>query len=272
MTQEQFDVRSKRAAQELFVISPTDNGWRVRSAHNPSQYYLVSGDGEDLRCSCSDFETHSEDPDWICKHILAVQNHQAKTHGKQECETYEDEERAAIQSESSPLPQNAAINPQAQMLVKRSLSPDGRIDSISLEFSFDVREESAGDIKARALKALKLQTEIVQSFLGSAKPNGRSNGAARHSSNNKDANGTVAARMLDVGITQTTYGERVYVNFDVNGRRARLFGSEQAVLSAIAAAGKRLAADAIQQGLMLNLPCRVVTEQNGNPGIRRIAG
>jgi hypothetical protein len=40
MTQEQFDVRSKRAAQELFVISPTDNGWRVRLAHNPSQHYL----------------------------------------------------------------------------------------------------------------------------------------------------------------------------------------------------------------------------------------
>jgi hypothetical protein len=42
-----------------------------------------------------------------------------------------------------------------------------------------------------------------------------------------------------------------------------LFGSEQAVLNAIAAAGKRLGADAIQQGLMLNLPCRVLTEQNG---------
>src|SRR5437879_2313729 len=102
MTQEQFDVRSKRAAQELFVISPTDknDGWRVRSAHNPSQHYLVSGDGEGLRCDCPDFETHSEDPSWSCKHILAVQNCQAKTHGKEKRETYEDAERAAIQTET----------------------------------------------------------------------------------------------------------------------------------------------------------------------------
>jgi hypothetical protein len=32
---------------------------------------------------------------------------------------------------------------------------------------------------------------------------------------------------------------------------------------AIATAGKRLEADAIEHGLMLNLPCRVITEQNG---------
>jgi hypothetical protein len=149
------------------------------------------------------------------------------------------------------------------MLVKRSLSPDGRIDSISLEFSFDVREESAGDIKSRALKALKLQTEIVQSFVGPTKRN-EGNGNSNAWPNGKnDANGAVAARMLDVGIAQTAYGERVFVNFDVNGRRARLFGSEQAILEAIAAAGKRLGADAIAQGRMLNLPCRVETRENG---------
>jgi hypothetical protein len=113
------------------------------------------------------FETHSEDPSWSCKHILAVQNYQAKTQVKQTPENYEDAERAAIQAETVPQPQSPDFRkPEARMLVKRSLSPDGRIDSISLEFSFDVREESAGDIKSRALKALKLQTEIVQSFIG----------------------------------------------------------------------------------------------------------
>jgi hypothetical protein len=234
----------------------------VRSAHNPSQRYLVAGDGESLRCDCPDFETHSEDPTWSCKHILAVQNYQArdyqsKTHGKQNPEAYEDAERAAIQAET--VPQNQDLRKrEAQMLVKRSLSPDGRIDSISLEFSFDVKEESAGDIRSRALKALKLQTEIVQSFIGPRNGNGnvRPNGK-------NDANGAVAARMLDVGIAQTAYGERAFVNFDVNGRRARLFGSEQQILEAIAAAGKRLRADVIAQGRMLNLPCRVQTRENG---------
>jgi hypothetical protein len=266
MTQEQYDVRSKRAAEELFVISTTDDGWRVRSAHNPSQHYLVSGDGEDLRCDCPDFEAHvADDSNWTCKHILAVENYQkkeyqAKTHGKQKPETYENQERAAIQAETTLQRENVIAQPQAQMLVKRSLSPDGRIDSISLEFSFDLEEESASAIKTRALKALKLQTDIVQSFLGS---NG--NGKARSNGNNnaREANGTIAARMLDVGITQTAYGERVFVNFDINGRRARLFGSEETILAAIAAVGKHLGSDAIEHGLMLNVPCRVATEQKG---------
>src|SRR5207302_573178 len=124
------------AAQELFVISTTDDGWRVRSAHNPSQHYLVSGSGVGFRCSCPDFETHSEDPSWTCKHIMAVRDYQAKTLGKQKPETYEDEERAAMQTESAPQSENTSASPKAQMLVKRSLSPDGRIDSISLELSF----------------------------------------------------------------------------------------------------------------------------------------
>lgn len=113
MTQEQFDVRSKRAAQELFVISTTDDGWRVRSAHNPSQHYLVSGDGEGLCCNCPDFETHSEDRDWTCKHILAVQDYEAKTSGKQKSETCEDAERAAFRLKLCP---RLRTRPTAQKL------------------------------------------------------------------------------------------------------------------------------------------------------------
>jgi SWIM zinc finger len=198
----------------------------VRSAHNPSQYHLVSGDGEGLRCSCPDFEKHvAEDRNWTCKHILAVQDYQEKTAGQQKPESYEEAERVAIESEPVPQPQNANASPKAQMLVKRSLSPDGRIDSISLEFSFDLAEQNAAEIKSRALNALKLQTEIVHSFLGSTKSNGRGNGNtnARSNGNNdaRNTNGTIVARMLDLGIAQTAYGERLFVNFDVNGRRAR---------------------------------------------------
>jgi hypothetical protein len=185
----------------------------------------------------------------------------AKTQTKQEPEAYENAERVAIQAETLPQRENTTAKPQAQMLVKRSLSPDGRIDSVSLEFSFDVREESAGDIKSRALRALKLQTEIVQSFIGPR--NGNINARSNGNKNAREGNGVVAARMLDLGIAQTAYGERVFVNFDVNGRRARLFGSEESILQAIAAAGKRLGSDAIEHGLMLNVPCRVTTEQNG---------
>jgi hypothetical protein len=182
MTQEQFDVRLKRAAEELFVIPTTDEGWRVRSAHNPSRYYLVSGDGEGLRCGRPDFETHSEDPNWTCKHILAVQDYQTKTGAAHSAtDAYALEERAAIQAEASPReasnvqPANGKSQP-AQMSIKRSISPDGRIDSISIEFSSIVDDATVDEIKSRALKTLKLQTEIVRSFLGSTRSNAHGNG------------------------------------------------------------------------------------------------
>jgi len=51
------------------------------------------------------------------------------------------------------------------MIMKRSVSPDGRIDSISVEFSLPVSGCSNGDIKQRALSTLELQKEIVGAFL-----------------------------------------------------------------------------------------------------------
>jgi len=55
-------------------------------------------------------------------------------------------------------------NGSAQMLIKRSVSPDGRIDSVSVEFSMPVAEISNGEIKDKALKILQLQKEIVGAF------------------------------------------------------------------------------------------------------------
>jgi hypothetical protein len=51
------------------------------------------------------------------------------------------------------------------MLLKRSVSPDGRVDSLSVEFSCAVDQVSAGDIKTTAFKTLQLQAEIVDGFL-----------------------------------------------------------------------------------------------------------
>jgi hypothetical protein len=51
MTQEQFEVRKQRAEREVFIITAAQEGWRVRSARNPSRYYLVSGDGAAVRCN-----------------------------------------------------------------------------------------------------------------------------------------------------------------------------------------------------------------------------
>src|SRR6266849_497246 len=168
MTQEQFVSRKERAERDVFVITAAQEGWRVRSARNPSRFYQVSANGTELQCTCPDFQQHApQDPTWRCKHVLAVQDHQAKTGAADpQAERELAEERAAVQAEGAPQAQPVNGEPAAaQMLIKRSISPDGRIDSVSIEFSFALAEATVGEIKARALKTLKLQTEIVKGFL-----------------------------------------------------------------------------------------------------------
>jgi len=264
MTQEQFEVRKERAERDVFVITAAEEGWRVRSARNPSRFYVVSGDGADVRCSCPDFQAHAaEDPTWRCKHVLAVLNHRARA-GAANSETERElsEERAAIQAETANHDQPANGEPSAaQMLIKRSLSPDGRIDSISIEFAFDLANSAVGQIRDRAAKTLKLQTEIVKSFLSGANARRGSNRANQTQVNNK-ANGATFARLLDVGVTNGQYGERFYLNVQVNGRTARFFGTADQIAKAISTAGERVYATAIEPGMRLNLPCRVLTERS----------
>jgi len=262
MTQEQFVSRKERAERDVFVITQAEQGWRVRSARNPSKFYLVSANGSGLQCTCPDFQSHAhQDPSWRCKHVLAVQDHEAKT-GTSDPESERElaEERAAVQAEGSGEVQRPNGEPSAaQMLIKRSISPDGRIDSISIEFAFAVFNATVSQIRDRAAKTLKLQTEIVKGFLnGAAKTNsGRRNQPQPH----KD-NGATFARLLDVGVTNGQYGERFYLNVAVNGRRARFFGDADAIARAISTAGEKVYATAIEPGMRFNLPCLVLTQES----------
>jgi len=261
MTQEQIAVRKERAERDVFVITAAEEGWRVRSARNPSRFYLVSGDGSDVRCNCPDFQTHAaEDPTWRCKHILAVLNHRARA-GAADPQTHRElaEERAAVQAEGSPQVQPVNGEPAAaQMLIKRSISPDGRIDSISIEFSFALAEATAAQIRERALKTLTLQTDIVKHFVNGG--NAKTNSRRANQPQTPKPNGAAFARLLDVGVTNGQYGERFHLNFQVNGRRARLFGTAEQIARAIFVAGEKLSAADIEPGLRLDLPCRVLTQ------------
>src|SRR2546422_3867490 len=74
MTHEQREKREERATQETFVIRKTEEGYRVYSPATPTTNYVVSVDEDAPTCTCPDFEHHKSDPDWQCKHILAVWN------------------------------------------------------------------------------------------------------------------------------------------------------------------------------------------------------
>jgi hypothetical protein len=248
----------ERAENGALVASKTDEGYRVYSLHNPGQIYLVRQDGEHWTCTCPDFETHQADITWRCKHILAVAPWpQTPAHALP----------PTAPPEKPPAPKGkprrpSEPGPPALMLIKRSVSPDGRIDSVSVEFSMPVSGHQEEEIKAKAVKTLQLQREIVASFL---KVNGHSVPAAPAPSapptpTNGENGSPVFARMLDIGKMNGRWGERLYITFQVDGRRCRLFGSSKQLATHLGSAGYEIDPEGIEEGLRLNLPCRVTTK------------
>src|SRR5438067_3051981 len=80
------------------------------------------------------------------------------------------------------------------MLLKRSISPDGRIDSVSVEFSMPVSDVSNGEIKDKALKTLQLQKGNCERVPEAQRREGtgqrRSNSRARATGNQSNGEGS----------------------------------------------------------------------------------
>ncbi len=251
MNQQQFQKRRERAENEPLVITQTDDGFRVYSPANPGQSYLVSGDPEAPRCTCPDFEFHQADPQWRCKHILAALGQLNKPREQpNQGDAYQNEERLAIQNEGRLTDSEAT-----HMVIKRSVSPDGRIDSLSIEFSCPVENATVKEIRCRALKTLDMQSQIVESFLGH---DGKQNGSRSGDANNGEI--PRPARMLAIGGMTTKWGRRLFINVATNGQTLRLFGNRKQLADAIVAAGYPSLAERIEEGIQLNASCRITTK------------
>ena len=260
MTQAQFARRQERPTTEPLVISQTPEGFRVYAPTDPGQIYEVNGTPEAPTCTCPDFRFHQRDPKWRCKHILAVLSRMTGVPANHKEDTEEAEERAAIQEEGSPSRRKrvvATTNGVSQMLLKRSVSPDGRIDALSVEFTCPVADLD-GSVKARALETLSLQAEIIQDFL---QRNGKSEARTDVPVAQPEATteGT-PAEILSIGGMNGKWGRRLFLTVQANGRRLRFFGTQKQLAEAITAAGFPEKANTITEGLALNLPCRVRTE------------
>jgi len=241
---------NQQQTRETWVISRTDEGFRVYSPADPTKSHIVGGSPEEPTCTCPDFECDQGDPRWGCKHIQAVLDQVgAKPNGSD----YDEQERRAIQHEN--LPEVPHKNGGAQMLLKRSVSPDGKIDSLSVEFSCAVENITAGEIKSRALKTLGLQSEIVESFLGA---NGKTNRQRAPQANGN--NGPASAQMLTIGGINTKWGRRLYISFQSNGQTLKFFGSRKQLADAIVGAGFPNLAERLDEGKQLNVGCRIVTK------------
>ena len=263
MTQQQLEKRQERATTETLVISRTEEGFRVYSPAYPTKSYIVSGSPEAPVCSCPDFEHHQGDGEWRCKHILAVLEHVAKPDScVPQTESHRDEERGAIQEEAGAKPKRKRLVPAAngipQMLIKRSVSPDGRIDSLSVEFSCPVEKIPVGEIRSKAEGILDLQSDVIESFLSR---NGR---GAKEEAPASPQNGAVPAKMLSIGGMDGKWGRRLFINVQANGQTLKLFGNRKQLGEALTTAGYPYLADHVNEGASFNLPCRIITKPSGD--------
>ncbi len=277
MTTAQIESRQERAQKGVLIASRVDGGFRVHSTDNPSQQYSVVWNGKRLTCTCPDFEFHQADPNWRCKHIMAVEPFDDSLPEMPDAagESGENGDTSFVPVETAPSGEPPESTPPRRrrapkeppsathMIIKRSVSPDGRIDSVSVEFSTPVLDLQVGEIKERALKTLQLQREIVSSFLKlnghAAQPQPPAPSRPAVVERNDDGL-PVFARMLDVGKVNGKWGDRLCIVFDMNGNRTRLFGSPKQLAEHIGAAGYRIRPEEVAAGLRLNLPCQVVTK------------
>jgi len=303
MNQQQLAQRQERAASEPLVIQQVAEGFRVYAAGDPKNCYIVSGSPTAPQCTCPDFQYHHSDPGWQCKHVLAVLKEFSDIEiVAQNIDSDEAEERRAIQEENrAPRKRrpatangigNNGANGVSQLLLKRSVSPDGRIDSLSVELSIPVDQLAATDIQTRAERMLWLQSGIVAQFLdGHERANGsngqrRANGNANTPQRSPQAspNGQPAARpttgtgtepavpatLVNVAGMDGKWGRRLFINVEANGKTLKLFGKVDELVRHIRAAGY-IAPERLQEGTVLNIPCLVTTEPSPDGRFQNVA-
>lgn len=258
MTIPEADQREERTQNETLIIAQTDQGYRVCSPLKPATQYVVSGIPDAPQCTCPDYEYHRSELGWRCKHILAVlQSTTSPQRQQAEAEADAGPANAAApkQQENRQRKLGPARNGQSQMLLKRSVSPDGRIDSLSVEFSCPVASQSLSEIKEKAENTMALQSAIVASFL---QRNG--NPQSRPATPPAEPSEAVPAQMLSMSAQDTKWGRRLFIAVQVNGQTIKLFGTPQQLAAHVTAAGFASVAPHLQEGMDLNLPCRVVTK------------
>ena len=242
------------------VIAETEDGYQVYSPARPREVFQVSGTPDAPTCTCPDFQDHADVPAFRCVHIEAVLPLRSTEPGTNE----DDEERRAIQDEGAPAtrsPNGGDLPPGGtQMLLKRSVSPDGRIDALSVEFSTPVNGAPARDIVERATRILRLQGQIAQRFLhpAPASPSTADEQAP-------DLDRAVPAKLLSIGGMDGKWGRRLFIIVQLNGHTVRIFGSPKQLAVHIAAAGFPELGAQVVEGARLMLACRVITRPGKDP-------
>ena len=65
-------LRQQRAAALVPTVRRVEGGFRVASGSRDTSYLVTQPNGR-LMCSCRDFDLHQDQPDFSCKHVMAVE-------------------------------------------------------------------------------------------------------------------------------------------------------------------------------------------------------
>lgn len=271
---EQLSENIKPGTRPGLKLTRTTKGYLVRAG---AKTYEVTVENEkNIVCNCSDFEQkQKEDNRYYCKHIIAAL---AEFEAEQSCigvtkADTSDQTNGKVSSPSKPngvakvpitfpVKQVSAPSTQTHMLIKRSLSSDGRIDSISVEVDFGLVDEDETVVKTQALKALRLQDNIIKEFIGLEQvKEDLPEPPQVVTPTSTVPEEAVNAIMTKVGLTQS---KSFYITFELpEGKTAKLFGNQKYLSNQIAVAGFSFPAEKIIEGIVLNIPCRITTVLNG---------
>lgn len=255
---EGIDVTSDDA---LWVVKADDDGFQVYNPAEPDRVYRVSGNRAEPQCTCPEFRWKmSGNANEGCAHIGAVMGYlgeyelpQPKPNGR---------ERMASGNGSHPAPaaggngNGGELGASAAMLMlKRSVSPDGKINSLSVEFALPIGGLLPQEVRDCALRGLACQEDIVATFLSDAPVPASGNGY-NESSDTRD--GAVPATLRDVGGMNTRWGWRNFINVETDGGVYKLFGNRKQLGEHLASVGQSRRGEQINKGTVLNIPCMAV--------------
>ena len=150
------------------------------------------------------------------------------------------------------------------MTLKRSVSPDRRIDSLSVEFSTPVSGNYPEATADQAIGLLQMQEDIAGAFLRSPHgQNGQGDEAPRNGNGNGNGRsqqgGEVPAQIVAIGGMNTRFGWRLFLNVQVNGQQVKLFGNRQQLAQHLEDAGCGNLSGNIRSGVQIGQDCRAVT-------------
>ncbi|MBX3177736.1 MAG: hypothetical protein KF886_10270 [Candidatus Hydrogenedentes bacterium] len=258
-------------AAALMVVKPDEDGFQVYEPAAPDRVYRVSGTRQQPECTCAKFRwTDPGNPNRPCVHIDAVLRHLGGNDSPPQPLTVDPDPVSLGNPDETPVADGngngAALGGSPALLtLKRSVSPDGRIDSLSVEFALPIAGLKAHEVHDFALRSLACQEDIARSFLNGGPP--ASDGGNGHSQSgggngNQGGNGAVPATLRDVGGMQTKWGWRYFINVEADGGVYKLFGNRKQLAEHLADAGHPRLGDQLSKGKTLNVSCLALLEDS----------